>query len=145
MNNNDGIDHINIYSQGKTQLGRLLSNWTDCDLNISLGYFKNIECLIFFLGSFNDSIRYMSGYIAKTKGNKLDRNIRLPEDIFKKNIIEAMNYKVQNNETLKSLLIQSDLPLTHYYVYNGKIINVDNWEWQVQEWEKIRIELKNVR
>ena len=40
----DGITHINIYTQGKTQLGRALSNLFDCEFTVpGYGDFKSLE------------------------------------------------------------------------------------------------------
>lgn len=139
---NDGIDHINIYSRGKTQLGKMLSNWYPANVEISIGSFKTIEGVIFYLSSFNDFFRNADGYNCKKYGKDFDKGIRLPEDVFRKFIIDSMLDKVNKNDTLKCLLKESNLPLKHYYNYSGKIIEVMNWQWQVDEWENIRKGLK---
>lgn len=140
----DGITHINIYSRSLTKLGRLLSNWDKCHIETSIGKFYCIEGLIFFLGSFDDRFRKTYGFEAKKLGEELDRGIRLPEDVFKRLIVEAMNKKVWSNDELRSLLKNSTLPLTHYYTYGKKVINIPKWQWQVDEWEKIRKELQSL-
>lgn len=139
----DGKTHINIYSKANTFLGKQMSNWYDSTVECSLGEFRCIEGLIFYLGSFNEHLRSMTGYEAKTHGQKFDRNIRLPEDVFKRIIIEAMWSKVRTVKTLKEGLKKSTLPLTHYYNYAGKAITVPKWNWQIEAWENIRKELKN--
>lgn len=141
--NEDGITHINIYSKAQTPLGRGLSNWDICNIETSMGKFKTIEGLIFFMGSFDGRFRDMTGFDAKYNGNKLDRSIRIPEEIFKEKIIEAMWAKLYRSKPLLNLLKESTLPLVHYYNYSGKMIFAPKWDWQVQEWEKIREELKN--
>jgi hypothetical protein len=138
----DGIDHINIYSKGHTLLGRALSNWDECHIEISIGFFRTIEGLIFYLGSFDERLRHCTGFEAKKLGEKVDRKIRLPEDVFKRFIIAAMYRKVENDDGLRSALINSDLPFDHYYNFSGKIIRPTKWMWQVEEWEKIRKNLK---
>lgn len=45
----DGIDHINIYSRGKTELGRMLSNFSECEIHKQYGSFKSIEGLYHYL------------------------------------------------------------------------------------------------
>ena len=41
---NDGVDHINIYSRGKTQLGRMLSNFYLSPFNHPVyGGFNTVE------------------------------------------------------------------------------------------------------
>lgn len=139
---NDGIDHINIYSRGATELGRILSNWHESRITTSLGYFSTIEGLIFYLSSFDNSLRNVIGFLAKTKGPALDRGIRLPEDIFKRLIIEAMEIKASQPK-IRDLLIKSELPFKHYYTYYGKVRLTPKWDWQVEEWERIRTKLKS--
>lgn len=39
----DGVDHINIYSKGKTSLGRFLSNFAQADIETEDGNFASIE------------------------------------------------------------------------------------------------------
>lgn len=138
----DGVNYINIYSKGLTPLGRSLSNWADCKITISIGYFRTIEGLIFYLGSFNEKFRYMTGIEAKKWGSMEDRQIRLPEDVFRRFIVEAMWKKVNNDPGLRESLKESTLPFKHYYNINGKKLEVWNWNWQVEEWEKIRKELQ---
>ena len=141
--NEEGITHINIYSKAQSPLGRYLSNFYRMPIKISLGSFMSVEGLIYYLGSFDESLRTLSGATAKATGKILDRNIRLPEDIFKKFIIEAMFYKVETCNELKSLLINCDLPLTHYYTFGNKKLEVKGWDWQIEQWNKIRKNLKD--
>lgn len=139
LSGQDGEDYINIYSKAQTPLGRGLSNWDQCNIRISIGYFKTIEGLIFYLGSFDESFRKFSGYEAKFAGDKLDRGIRLPEDIFRGFIFDAMCAKIDKDSSLRNLLIESgDLPLVHYYNYNDNKIFVPKWDWQVEKWTSIR-------
>ena len=138
----DGETHINIYSKANTFLGKCLSNWWDYTVECSLGQFRCIEGLIFYLGSFDENLRSMNGFEAKKYGSQVDRGIRLPEDIFKRIIIEAMRDKLSNPNFRRSLK-ESKLPLTHYYVYSGKPVFIPKWDWQVEEWEKIRKELQS--
>ncbi len=39
----DGVDHINIYSKGKTSLGRFLSNFVQADIETEDGDFASVE------------------------------------------------------------------------------------------------------
>ena len=139
----DGVDHVNIYSKGATDLGRWLSNWTEFELQDSeLGSFRSIEGLIFWLGSHDDKLRKMSGYEALKYGKSVDKKIRLPKEEFRQIIVRAMWTKVTSNKKMFYELLKSDLPFVHYYNYSGKKISVPAWDWQVDEWEAIRSELK---
>lgn len=139
----DGVDYINIYSQGLTPLGRSLSNWNGV-VSTRLGFFRSLEGFIFFLGSFDASLRGMGGAEAKSKGDKLDRGIRLPQDVFRELIVEAMYDKIKRDPGLALALKENTLPLVHYYSYSGKKIFAPKWDWQVKEWENIAKELRNV-
>lgn len=140
--NEEGITHINIYSKAQSPLGRILSNFDRRSLQTSIGYFQSVEGLIFYLGSFDDRLRTVAGYTAKTLGEQLDRGIRLPDDVFKRLVVEAMECKANKKEVVH-LLRNSTLPFTHYYHYGTKIIQLPKWAWQVEEWEKIRTRIKN--
>lgn len=139
----DGITHINIYSKAQTTLGRALSNWTPCTINTSIGQFRSIEGLIFYLGSFDERLRDVFGFEAKQLGEQLDRGIRLPEDIFRRIVTEGMYSKIEHlpPEFQKQFKF-SKLPFTHYYTYGNKVIDIPKWEWQIKVWEKIREELQ---
>ncbi len=139
----DGIDYINIYSQGLTPLGRSLSNWNGV-VSTRFGFFRSLEGFIFFLGSFDASLRGMGGPEAKKIGPKLDRGIRLPTEVFRELIVEAMYDKIRRDPNLAEALKNNKLPLVHYYNYLGKKIFAPDWDWQVNEWENIARELRNV-
>lgn len=139
----DGITHINIYSKAQTTLGRALSNWTPCTINTSIGQFRSIEGLIFYLGSFDERLRDVFGFKAKQLGEQLDRGIRLPEDIFRRIVTEGMYSKIEHlTPEFQKQFKFSKLPFTHYYTYGNKVIDVPKWEWQIKVWEKIREELQ---
>jgi len=139
----EGITHINIYSRSNSTLGRILSNWSPCGINTCLGKFLSIEGLIYYMGSFDESLRSVCGYEAKQLGEKLDRNIRLPEDVFKRIIIGGMESKIEAlMPPFRKEFIRSVLPLTHYYIYGTKVVEIPKWQWQVDEWERIRTDLK---
>lgn len=136
----EGITHINIYSKAQSPLGRSLSNFEKCSINTSIGKFESIEGLIFYLGCFDDRLRNISGFTAKALGEQIDRGIRLPEDVFRRLIVEAMCVKA---DKYRISIKHSILPFTHYYHYGTKIIQLPKWGWQVEEWEKIRTRIKN--
>jgi len=140
----EGITHINIYSKANSPVGRVLSNWTACTIETSIGKFRSIEGLIFYLGSFDEKLRKLVGYEAKQYGEKVDRGIRLPEDIFRRIIVEAMESKLQHmNVDILNKFLSSALPLTHYYCYGTKVVDIPKWQWQVEEWQKLRKRLRH--
>jgi len=140
----DGITHINIYSKSLTLLGRFLSNFYSLEINTLLGKFQSIEGLIYYMGSFNENLRQISGHNAKSAGQLYDRGIRLPEDVFKRIIIDAMWKKIVADPAMAKELRDSTLPLTHYYSYDKKVVQVGpKWACQTEAWESIRKDLQN--
>jgi hypothetical protein len=140
----DGITHINIYSKGKTELGRLLSNFAYSPVELPDGKFESLEGYWYWLLSDQDKeaeqLKRVYGYDAKVLGRALkisdwpDPQI-LPnfQDRFK----YAMLEKVKQNETIYEQLAFSSLPFKHYYNYGEKVVEVD-CDWMVQFWEEIR-------
>lgn len=143
----DGIDFINIYSKGKTKIGRELSNFSLYRIPTIYGVFYSIEGLIFYMGSHDEKLKTLYGFEAKKYGESVDKGFRLNEDKFRTIIVDAMNFKWKSlNYKMKKELIEGkykDLPLVHFYEYGGKRIAVPKWDWQIKEWEKIRNNDKN--
>jgi hypothetical protein len=148
---NDGIDHINIYSKGKTEIGRLLTNFAHTPFtHPKYGIFQSVEGFWYFLktGTKHDNLKYLYGYEAKRIGKTyamerkdLEDKKGIPEE-FKKEILEAIRCKLRQNKHIVKLLVESDLPFSHYYCYgNGKgwkVYYLDEYSWIVDEIEKIR-------
>lgn len=138
----DGIDHINVYSKGTTELGRFLSNFSRTPFQISIGNFTSIEGLIYFLGSFDNRLRSAHGMEAKRLGRELSRGIDLPVSVFQELIEEGMIQKLRNFPRMAKALKDSTLTLSHYYVVNGGAKAVPKWQWQIEIWQKLRERLK---
>lgn len=129
---NDGIDHINVYSKGKTELGRFLSNFTYCKINTEDGNFNSIEGYWYWLGT-NDPkreiLRGLYGFQAKKVGRELKSKDWQESEQFKQKILKAIQIKINNNPKYKEILKNNTLPLTHYYVFNDTIIRVPQGQW----------------
>jgi hypothetical protein len=141
--NEDGINHINIYSQGKTELGRMLSNFYHYHIVTSDGDFESVEGYWYWLGIEDqpekEVLRTLYGYNAKKIGNDLKSRYatRIDND-FEKKILNAIWYKVKRNTHLFTPDI-SNLPFTHYYNFNGKIVDVKNkYLWMIEGIDKMR-------
>ena len=132
----DGVDHINIYSKGKTMLGRKLSNFCYMPFICEDGWFASIEAYWFWLGTHNEDLRPMYGFQAKKFGGSLPKTVE--DELFQNKIKKAMRIKAQ---ILKNDLLASDLPFKHYYMYGDKVVDA-GFEWIVDEWESIRDRLK---
>lgn len=142
----DGVDHINVYSKGKTELGRQLSNFYKSVFVLpDDGMFKSVEGYWFWLGTGkqHESLRYSSGYTAKANGSKYAKVV---VEAFEEKIKSAIAAKIHQNPELEELLKQSTLPLEHYYYYgseeSNKVIPLPKYRWMVDWIEKIRADLQ---
>ncbi|QOI72367.1 hypothetical protein pEaSNUABM50_00343 [Erwinia phage pEa_SNUABM_50] len=140
----DGITHINIYSQAKTELGRLLSNFAHSPFVYEpYGKFESGEGFWYWYltGQQHDSLRYLSGFEAKKEGKKY-RNDRLDvlgltdEDL--EVMMQMLVLKVAYNPHIASLLKESTLPFCHYYNYSGRVIMCTEFDWLSSAYADIR-------
>ena len=151
----DGKGHINIYSKGCTQLGRMLTNFYHNPINIPEdGNFKSIESYWYWLKTGDDSLRRLYGATAKKQGKDILKKMEssgIKHKIvsnFDDKIKDAMTLKVLSNKDIQISLKNSSLPFKHYYFY-GKIPNVkiydltEKYKWQIDHFEDIRNRLKN--
>lgn len=139
----DGISHINVYSKAQTELGRFLSNFSDCNVETEDGVFRTIEGYWYWLSCKDDRLRKTNGWESK----KLGRKLRVPDwnkdPEFERKISYAITIKILSSEWCKQKLIQSDtLPLFHYYCYGSKVIMVKEGLWMINLIDHIRSELK---
>lgn len=143
---NDGFDHINIYSKSKTFLGRMMSNFSFKNIIIEGLEFSSIEAYWYWLstGRQYDFLRKLSGFKAKQEGKKYPI---VQVDNFEELICKAIRIKVESWIELKEHLIYSELPFAHYYVFgdNSPVVKDAGSKWIVEEWEKIRKELKELK
>jgi hypothetical protein len=132
----DGITHINIYSRGKTELGRLLSNFAHTPFTTkNHGSFASVEGFYYWLksGMTDDYLRTLYGFEAKKYG-KILPIVNNPN--FDNICKQAIGYKYEQNANVRRLLYQSSLPFEHYYEYGGKVVmGDDKWcGW----WDELR-------
>lgn len=141
----DGKDHINIYTKGKTFLGRFLSNLHHTPVETKKsGKFHSAEALWYFLTREDSEVfrNIESPFKCKEIGRKkTKKNIEM--GYVYSEMKEAIKYKVMNNEPVKRMLVSSEKPFTHYYEYGGKKVFPENQEWLINAIENIRKELKN--
>jgi predicted NAD-dependent protein-ADP-ribosyltransferase YbiA (DUF1768 family) len=164
----DGGDHINIYSKGETELGRLLSNFANTPVKLQGETYASLEAYWYYLGikwpseiteetsrfgttgwsksidpaaEDKKRIRNSYGFMAKKLGRELRKKYgEEKSNYFEDSIKAAMRKKVEQHPKIKTLLTNSSLPFQHYYSYGGK--NVDaGFKWIVEEWEEIRRDL----
>lgn len=132
----DGIDHVNVYSQGRTDLGRLLSNFAHTLFVVPIhGRFASVEAYWYWLqcedGKAREGLRGHFGFAAKQAG----RALRVPdygradELEFRRCIARAIREKIWQTPGLAAALAGSALPLTHYYVFGQRVITPPGNEW----------------
>lgn len=128
----DGITHINVYSKGLTDLGRNLSNFSKSVIITEDGRFSSIEGYWYWLGTNHpkkDELRDVYGFKAKALGREF-KGLDWQDSIeFKRKIKSAIYIKLHTFPFLAMSLKDNRLPLTHYYVYGGKVVNVPEAEW----------------
>lgn len=134
----DGITHINVYSKGRTELGRLLTNFAYTPFECEDGHFDSVEGYWYWLGCGDDRLRYLYGFKAK----KLGRELRAPDwqedPEFKVKICRAIEIKIETHRDIFELMKTSELPFVHYYVSKTGITEVPQGKWIMEALENIR-------
>jgi hypothetical protein len=134
----DGIDHINIYSQSKTELGRFLSNFAYSPFDHPEdGNFVSVEGYWYWLGCKNDQLRTLYGAMAKKIGREYDAPDYIEDSEFKRKIKIAILIKIKNSNFL-NMFKESTLPFLHYYNYKGKIVVPKEGVWVIEYIENLR-------
>lgn len=126
----DGIDHVNMYSKGNTNLGRFLTNFAHTPIDLEDGHFESIEAYWYWLSipayaPERDILAGMYGWKAKDMGRKLRKKYRpvhIPD--FEERIRKAVRTKLRTHTAWQSSPYVN-LPIEHYYVYNNRIYNLE--------------------
>jgi hypothetical protein len=141
----DGSSHINIYSRGKTSLGRALSNFYYSPIPTVDGDFNSIEGYWYWLCSEADerreALRTMSGAEAKTYGRSIKAVDWRDDPAFKLRIYNAMLTKLILDDSILLEFLNNKLPFRHYYVFKDKVIEPEEGRWIIQMWEFLRQQL----
>jgi len=134
--NNDGVDHINVYSGGKTELGKFLSNFAKTPIQTPEGLFQSVEGYWHYLGTNHpdrDQLKKLYGNRARTLGKEMREeypaHLKSTPNYFRDKIAGAIKVKLLNNTEMLQALQENKLPLRHYYVFGGKPVepNEDRW------------------
>lgn len=136
--NNDGIDHINIYSKGKTKLGQFLTNFAYSPIETEDGWFQSIEGYWYWLSCKNDKLRDLYGWKAKVVGRELGGKDWMDDEDFKRKILAAIDVKLRHSPHYFNELRASQLPLKHYYVYGGKVVEPKDGKWILDHLSKFQ-------
>lgn len=141
---NDGITHINVYSKGKTDVGRWASNFQLAPFSHpKYGRFSSVEALWYWLSvpetePARDILRFSHGTEAKKLGRRLRGQdwVRTPN--FEADIKAGIRAKYEAHPAELEALRATALPLAHYYVMYGKIFYVPDADWILAELDAIR-------
>jgi hypothetical protein len=142
----DGVTHINIYSKGRTELGRLLSNFAHTPTDTVDGRFESLEGYWYWLligdGTEREELKKLHGFAAKKRGKELakrDYTYEYGEQIkFKEKFEAALFRKIEQHGELNRLFYESTLPFKHYYVYPNKIVEPYESQWILDYLEELR-------
>ena len=141
----EGVTHINAYSQSKTVLGSLLSNFAKSPFTCKDGSFMSIEGYWYWLSCSHqrrDELRHVYGFRAKKLGKELKGKDWVHDPEFQSKIERAMYIKLITNKQLYTLLRNSTLPIVHYYAYGGKVVEPTSGKWIWEFYERARKYLK---
>lgn len=145
----DGVDHINIYTKAKTELGRALTNISNYGLSHpKYGYFSSMEGYWYWLstGKQHEEFRNLPAMKCKLTGRKMAK-VYYPE--FEQDILDGLRLKLLANPEILNSLVNCKLPLVHYYYYgqedNCKIIIPEGPKFITNYYERIRQGVLNVR
>jgi O-acetyl-ADP-ribose deacetylase (regulator of RNase III) len=146
----DGIDHINVYSKGNTELGVYLSNFTSIRrkqqtggnrapifwpaLETEDGLFSSVEGYWYWLGvpegtPGRDRLKSLYGLEAKKVGRELRGKNWQDSAEFKRKICGAIRNKVMLSAKCQSLMRANTLPYVHYYVMQGNVVIPKEGQW----------------
>lgn len=139
----DGVDHINVYSKGKTSIGKFLSNFERSPIETEDGHFESIEGYWYWLSCKDDKLRKLYGWQAKQYGRSVRAKDWSDDPEFKRKICAAIEIKVINKYPKMefSWAMCEDLPFKHYYVYEDKIIEPSDGKWIIEFLEELRTRL----
>lgn len=140
----DGVDHVNAYSRGRTELGRYLSNFAHAPVRTVDGTFASIEAYWHWLGvpaaagDAKEALRRLHGADAKKRGRELRRKFgtcQVPD--FELRIRLAVRAKLAQAPHLVADEAAT-LPVAHYYVSrDGRVIDQTGaFPWLVEVWQE---------
>lgn len=136
---NDGVDHLNIYSRGATHLGRVLSNFSHTPFtHPQYGHFESLEGFWYWLrsGMRHEVLKELWGFEAKREGRLYEKVIC---DNFQEEIKKAIQLKIEQTPYLKERFIKSNLPFKHYYNYGGKVVEPKDSQFIIEFLDELRI------
>jgi hypothetical protein len=142
--NDDGIGHINVYSKAKTELGRYLSNFSDCYVETEDGKFRTIEGYWYWLSCKHEPLRDLPGWQCKEVGrdHRGEDWPKIPG--FEQKIMKAIMTKMQHPWCVEELKKTGSKPFFHYYVFMNRAFMVKDGLWIITLITEFRDELVKI-
>jgi hypothetical protein len=136
----DGSNHINIYSEARTELGRKLTNFAKTPFDHpTYGHFESMEGFWHWCSTGKKSDSYRDKYGLAAKMAKRRGQGVVIYDYFESDILSGLHCKLQQHPNIHQMLLDSTLPLTHYYAFSRTLVDgaKGNMFW-LKELEAIR-------
>jgi len=138
----DGVTHINIYSKGKTFLGRWLTNFAHTEFEYKAIKFASLEAFWYWSLCNDPSLCKLYGHQAKIAGKEILKQKGIPQYFINEELIkEAIDIKLKTYPEKMRELAESTLKFTHYYEYGDKRVEA-GYEWVTEHFELRRKQLK---
>lgn len=136
----DGISHINVDINAKTELGKMLSHFYELPfLHPVLGQFNSMEGFWWWVKSNhrNDQFRKLSGAAARQSGRRSEYTT---VHEFRKIIASATYEKITQNDELLELVCAATLPFQCYYLFGPLKVPIDSPSatFLCSIWEEVR-------
>lgn len=151
----DGVDHINIWDRGETELGMVLSPMADISFKHNVfGPFRSVEGFWHYIRSVtkDDRNRRTYGLYAKKLGETFDTQM---VDDFRAIILDAHYQKISQYQAIIDEVKASVLPFELYTLWHtkeqkaagipGRYIRPVSAAWLMKGFEEIRSALKEDR
>lgn len=141
----EGVNHYNIYSRSRTELGMFLSHFTYHPIETYDGHFDSIEGYWYWIKYRDDALRYLSGLEAKQYGTNLGKSqiplVESDSPMLRSRIIAATSAKLLSMPALlRFRLANSRLPLIHAYEHQGKYSFQSSMDFIIHHINRFRLE-----
>lgn len=141
----DGEDHINVWEEAATDLGRMLSHRYKLQFNHShFGRFTTIEGFDAYIQSKekDDRLRFLNG--ARLRMLISQGITRDPVQNFRAILVDTYYQRIKQSAEITKLFIESTLPFDLYYVVkqSGVRVRPARASWFIQGLEEVRRAMK---
>lgn len=145
----DGVEHINIFRQGKTEIGRMLDfDHVQTFEHPQLGSFRSMYSLWYFLKAkiTDDRLRKMVASETRRHVHEHCGGLRKEVPNFRGVVMHSAYLRIKANKKLTALMVNSSLPFDCYRTMpSGIRERLDMAYWVASAYEEIRTALKEKR